>query len=309
MKYLSCSKLTYAGSDIVPMSSISRSRNLRIKVEIARDKCTAPYEYWKIPDNWSFSRIFVFGRSKITFVEEGDKYLDLGFFDLPSDGGWDYGFYVDLPLTPEIRDLIFKSGTKGSLMIDFLGPGVIIGAPIINSLFSSMIFYVPPISHVIHPKPDPAAREDRKIRLEDEIIEKIYKIDIAQEQIKGETYRFLQDITSYIKRGQTEEAAIALRNFLMNDLTEIDKNKPQGERRRVKKSILDAKLERYEDQAKQNVEKMIETHIQKIIDQNLDILHRYVKDQKVIEIPDLSTIMYVYRNIQSLIRYFDLGDV
>ena len=76
----------------------------------------------------------------------------------------------------------------------------------------------------------------------------------------------MQEIIQFLQGGKTEDAAIALRNFLMNELTEIDKNKPEVERRRLKELILSSKLEGYEGKARESLEDLCGSHIRKIID-------------------------------------------
>lgn len=108
MMYLTCSRLTYAGSAIVPVSSISHRHLLRVKIEMDLESCKSPFEGWEKPASVAFNSIFLSGKSGIKFVEANKKALDLGYFDLPTDGGWNYGFYIDVPLTPEIRRLILQ---------------------------------------------------------------------------------------------------------------------------------------------------------------------------------------------------------
>ena len=200
MMYLACSRLIYAGSEIVPSSLISNSKSLRIRVEIEWGGCSPPFEGWKKPQNIDFSSIFVIGKSKVTFVEVSNKFLDLGYFDLPSDGGWEGGFYVDIPLIPEIRDLVYRNGAKGRLRLDFGGPGIIIGLPDIRQLFASLVFYVPEHSYVLNPKP--TNKTDRSIQLEEEIVEEITKIDLVKEGAKEESKKLLQDVRQFLQGGK-----------------------------------------------------------------------------------------------------------
>ncbi|MEM3489137.1 MAG: hypothetical protein QXO75_05725 [Nitrososphaerota archaeon] len=295
MYYETCARLLYKGAELKASSYFSTSQFLRIQVDIDKRSCSSAPGLHPQTNSIPLNNGLAFGSLEVKYKGKDGKMLELGKLQIYINNPNLNGFYFDIPVGKNLKTLLLNNWTKGSFYFNVSAGGVWIWNLNLNPPFNSRLTRVEEAAPVLHPKPK--NEFDTEIKIEEDILEKIAELDFeplhAEEEIGEQLARFNKSF----RTNKLEESVVILRNLIMNTLTKIDESKPTGKQRVLKESVIERKLSIYEGHEKEIIKEIIEDYIAKNLDVSLTILHKYVKDSKIIDTPDSSTIWYVYKNV------------
>lgn len=166
--------------------------------------------------------------------------------------------------------------------------------PNFQTPFSSDIFHIPRNTSVFHEKA--GNLNDTNIVFEEDTLESIIKIDLDIVEQSGELWEKMDAVKKELAKNHTSEAALLLRTLVMNHLTKFYVTRENGKKRFIKDSLKESKLAQYDEIELEVQEKLLD-EINAMVQLNLDVLHKFVKDEKIIKIPDSATISLVYSNL------------
>ena len=256
----------------------------------------------------SISVINIYGSAIVKYQRNSkiEKYKNF-VLELPInanhiDNSGDIILYVDIPLTIELKHEIIST-KENAFQIYVAGdkPAFILTTKKMNNNSDLQVIKIPEqysdavvIAHNLDGSPC------NYIKITDNIRSLISESLLNKNCIKGELSKKFNEISQSIKNNNYETTIIMLRTFIMNDLTEIDKSKPKGGQRVIKKRIIDSLLKNYDGD--------VSNYVNKILNDNLSILHKYVKDEKIIGSPNPQITIYVYNNIKNFLELIESYD-
>lgn len=306
MYFFVCSGLQYGGSTLEQSSDISISKLLKIKINIMKGSCISNPNQGNAV-NFNLHRGLVFGRLYVAYKDKVGKVWNLGFYPAEVSTLDPEGFFLAIPMTEELRSLILGNWTKGSFNVAVQEGDIFAGSMNGTTPQSLAVVDIPINSRVIDPKPK--IPNDNDIKIEETILEEIAAMDFepikAEEDIKRQLDLFLK----LFRSNKLEDSALTLRNLVMNTLIPLDKSKPEGQQRPLKESLYKTKLDLYDDEERKRIEDLIKKSVQEILEINLSVLHKYIKDSKIIEIPDPDIILYIYKNIVNILEFLEVVEI
>ncbi len=309
----------YGGSEVIESSELlSLNRTLlKIKLRISEySTLNLNGTYIPTPSDSAFLAKDISLLSSVvnvTYTDKNNKITNLGEFKIEfpsyefvrlSDNKGEIFLYFYLPITKQFFEMLRINWTKGKMNINIKKSFGFL--PDNNNLMNSIILKGEGMN-ICYKKPNGDIVTD--FPLEEDTLEKLASLYPLKPSLDGVFQNDLDNIYEYLRKNDIESATITLRNLIMNKLTVLDKSKPGGKQRFIDPKITDNKLVNYDEDLRVFLKERIEENVQKILDNNLEILHKFVKDDKIRREPIPSLLFFVYNNIINLLEFLEIDEI
>ena len=250
----------------------------------------------------------VSGKISVNLMDKDSGGHSLGDIPLESPLTRDNVLRVRVPLSAQVAKAIVGSWRKGRWSLSTCSPCVVITYQTSGQKKAILHCEIPKGTPVTYR--EPTDNKTTSFPLEEGVLERIQDKILPAVISVGVLGLKLKVIRSYLQKGGAggwEEATLGLRILLMNDLTEVPLNEESGKREgpRVLRANFRAQaLKSYEGEALE-VRKAILDGTESFLRVNLDVLHKHVKDTKLVSVPDPEIIEYIFRNLSSVAAYIE----
>jgi hypothetical protein len=293
-----CQKLYFNSATFERTQGLLGKGEPRLIMRLEADKATLtdmstgkPYtERLPVP----FQGAAVAGSFLVTFVDKQSQAHSVGVVT-PDSPNLDTLLRVSIPLDPQLVRFMTESWTKGRFTLQLQSSIVTTNVDLLQQHAVGIVEFPRQVPFVQFRRPDTSEVQD--ISIDEVVLEAVRDGVIITVPKEGLYSEHLVSIRDHLVRGKTQKATTLLRDFIMNQLTTTaGSGQPRAFREEVKKRLT-GQLSGHALQVRQeNIQ-----HLEEEMRSALQILHQFVKDDKMIDEPDPMLVEYVFRNVASLV--------
>lgn len=231
----------------------------------------------------------------------------------PINNSGDITLRVDIPLTNELKhEAIDNKGMTFSIYVDHHSPVYILALKMTEDKRNDFqVIQIPENNADAYVCAyNTYGNSISNIEIDDNIKSLFATSLMNKNKQMGEISEGFNQISELIKKCNYEAGIIALRTFIMNRLTKLDKEKQQGKQRVIKPNIVNLLLRNYDGHEYEKLNDVITNKANEIINSNLEILHIYVKEdkKKIISNPNPKIIIYIYNNLKNFVDLIEFDN-